>query len=157
MRVLNETAFGEPTEATIVDSIRHACPDAVSLVAVEDGRILGHILFTPVVVSGGGNVIQGMGLAPMAVLPQRQRRGIGAMLVRAGIREMRERNCPFIIVVGHPRYYPRFGFTPASRYGLLCQWEAVPDEAFMLLILDESAMAGVSGTVRYRDEFDQAM
>jgi putative acetyltransferase len=158
VHAINQAAFGEPTEANIVDSLRDACPDAVSLVAVEkDGRILGHIFFSPVFVSGGHGVTQGMGLAPMAVLPERQRQGIGSRLVQAGIEALRERNCPLIIVVGHPEYYPRFGFAPASRHGLSCQWDGVPDEAFMVLILDEPATAGVSGTARYRDEFDQAM
>ncbi len=157
VHAINEAAFGEPTEATIVDLLRDACSEAVSLVAVEHDRILGHILFSPVSVSGGDKAIHGMGLAPMAVRPERQRQGIGSILVQAGIDTMRERHCPFIIVVGHPTYYPRFGFVPASRHGLACQWDNVPDEAFMALVLDESAMASVSGTVRYRDEFDQAM
>ena len=98
-----------------------------------------------------------MGLAPLAVAPERQRQGIGSLLVRAGIGALRARNCPLVIVLGHPEYYPRFGFVPASRHGLSCQWEGVPDEAFMVLILDEAASASVSGTIRYRDEFDQAM
>jgi len=157
VRAINEAAFGEPTEATIVDSLRNACPDAVSLVAVEDDRILGHIFFSPAFVSGGHEATRGMGLAPMAVLPERQRQGIGSMLVQAGIDAMREWNIPFVIVLGHPEFYPRFGFVPASRHGLSCQWDGVPDEAFMILIPDETAMAGVYGTVRYRDEFDQAM
>ena len=157
VRAINRAAFGEPAEADIVDSLRETCPDAVSLVAVEDDKILGHIFFSAAVVSGDDKVTQGMGLAPMAVLPERQRQGIGSMLVEAGIDVLRGRNCPFIIVVGHSEYYPRFGFVPASRHGLSCQWEGVPAEAFMVLILDESAMVGVSGTARYRDEFDQAM
>jgi len=157
VRAINETVFDKPNEAAIVDAIRAACPDAVSLVAVDDNRIVGHIFFSPVFISGGKGTIQGMGLAPMAVLPERQRRGIGSRLVRAGIDVMRERNCPLIIVLGHAEYYPRFGFVPASRHGLSCQWDNVPDEAFMALILDEAAMASITGTVRYRDEFDQAM
>jgi putative acetyltransferase len=157
VRTLNETAFGQPSEAAIVDSIRAACPDAVSLVAVDDSQVVGHIFFSPVFASGERGTKQGMGLAPMAVLPERQRQGVGSMLVQAGIEAMRERDCPFIIVLGHPEYYPRFGFVPASQHGLSCQWDGVPDEAFMVLILDEDAMAGVSGTARYRDEFDQAM
>ena len=157
VHALNETAFGQPTEATIVDAIRAACPDAVSLVAVDDGQIVGHIFFSPVFASSENGSVQAMGLGPMAVAPERQRQGIGSLLVHAGIDAMRKRNCPFIIVLGHPEYYPRFGFVPTSRHGLSCQWEGVPDEAFMILILDEVAIAGVSGTIRYRDEFDQEM
>lgn len=157
VRAINEAAFGQPTEGAIVDSLRTACPDTVSLVAVNDGQVVGHIFFSPVFASGERGTVQGMGLAPMAVLPERQRQGIGTLLVRAGIQILRERSCPFIIVLGHPEYYPRFGFHPASQYGLSCQWDGVPDEAFMVLILDEEAMAGVSGTARYREEFDQAM
>jgi putative acetyltransferase len=157
VRALNEKVFGQPTEAAIVDSIRATCPDAVSLVAVDDSQIVGHIFFSPVFVSGERGTIQGMGLAPMAVLPERQRQGVGSKLVQAGIDVIRERNCPLIIVLGHPEYYPRFGFVPASLHGLSCQWDGVPDEAFMALILDEATMTNVSGTIRYRDEFDQAM
>lgn len=157
VRAVNEAAFGVPTEGAIVDSLRTACPDAVSLVALDDGQVVGHIFFSPVLISGKGGTVQGMGLAPMAVLPERQRQGIGTLLVRAGIQALRERKCPFIIVVGHPEYYPRFGFSLASQHGLSCQWEGVPDEAFMVLVLEGEAMTGVSGTARYREEFDQAM
>jgi putative acetyltransferase len=157
VRSLNEEAFGDPAEATIVDSLRDKCADVVSLVAVEDGKILGHIFFSPVTVTGEREVPAGMGLAPMAVLPERQRQGIGSKLVEAGLEALRGQRCPFVIVVGHPEYYPRFGFEPASGLGLACQWEGVPDEAFMVLVLEESAMAGVCGEARYSDEFDQAM
>jgi len=157
VREINQAAFNDTAEAIIVDSLRDDCPEAVSLVAVEDDRVLGHIFFSPVIVTGEHEITGAMGLAPMSVLPDRQREGIGSMLVKAGIEAMRERNCPFVIVLGHPEYYPRFGFVPASSHGLSSQWDGVPDEAFMVLILDEPALAGVSGTARYRDEFDQAM
>jgi putative acetyltransferase len=157
VREINETAFGKPVEAGIVDSIRAACADALSLVAVDDNQIVGHIFFSTVFASGQKRAIQGMGLGPMAVLPERQGQGIGAQLVQAGVDAMRERHCPFIIVLGHPDYYPRFGFVPASLHGLICQWKGVPDEAFMVLILDESNMAGVSGIVKFREEFGRAM
>jgi putative acetyltransferase len=152
-----EKELGRPAKAGIVDAIRSVCPDVVSLVAVDAGRIVGHIFFSPVFVSTAGGDVQGMGLAPMAVLPERQRQGIGSRLVRAGIDAMRERGCPFVIVVGHPEYYPRFGFIPASGHGLSCQWNDVPDEAFMVLVLNKDVMSRVSGVARYRDEFDQAM
>jgi putative acetyltransferase len=157
VRNINEQAFGEPAEADIVDKLRVSCPDAVSLVAVEDGCVVGHIFFTPATVEGESGAIVGMGLAPMAVLAERQREGIGSALVRRGLEILRARGCPFVIVLGHPQYYPRFGFESASKYGLKCQWEGVPEEAFMVIIFDEARMEGVSGVARYRDEFDEAM
>ena len=98
-----------------------------------------------------------MGLAPMAVLPKYQGQRIGSKLVEAGLEILREQGCSFVIVLGYPEFYPRFGFVPASRYGLRCQWEGVPDEAFMVLVLDELSMAGMTGVARYREEFDAAM
>jgi putative acetyltransferase len=90
-----------------------------------------------------------MGLAPMAVLPKYQRRVIGSQLVNTGLESLGERGCPFVIVLGHPSFYPRFGFVPASRYGLSCQWDGVPEAAFMVRVFDEAAISGVTGVVRY--------
>jgi putative acetyltransferase len=153
IRHVNELAFGQPAEADLVDKLRKACAEALSLVAEDGSAIVGHILFTPVVVDG--RLAVGMGLAPMAVLPDRQRQGIGSHLVRRGLDNLRERGCPFVVVVGHPEYYPRFGFEPASKHGLVSQWEGMPDAAFMVLVLDAHAMAGASGVARYRDEFNE--
>ena len=157
IRVVNKRAFEQPQEAEIVDALRSACPEALSLVAVEEDRVVGHILFSPATIHSGDDEIRGMGLAPMAVLPEKQRNGIGSQLVRTGLEVLKESLCPFVIVVGHPEYYPRFRFDPASGHGLKCQWDGVPDEAFMVLVLDESVMKGVSGVARYRSEFDAAM
>jgi putative acetyltransferase len=154
VRHINELAFGQPTEADLVERLRQACIHSLSLVA-EDDDIVGHILFTPVVVESAGRRVLGMGLAPMAVRPDRQRQGIGSQLVRRGLELLRERGCPFVVVVGHPEYYPRFGFEPASLKGLASQWEGVPDAAFMVLVLDVNAMAGVSGVAKYREEFSE--
>lgn len=154
VRHINETAFGQPAEANLVDRLRQAYADSLSLVA-EDDAVVGHILFTPVVVERAGRQVLGMGLAPMAVLPDFQRRGIGSQLVRRGLDILRERNCPFVVVVGHPEYYPRFGFEPASAHGLVSQWEGIPDAAFMVLVLAPHTMAGVSGVAMYRDEFNE--
>jgi putative acetyltransferase len=84
----------------------------LSLVAVEKEKIVGHILFSSAIIEGEHGVVKGMGLAPMAVLPEFQRQGIGSQLVKAGIEKLRKTKCPFIIVLGHPEYYPRFGFEP---------------------------------------------
>jgi putative acetyltransferase len=157
IRTVNETGFDQRTEADIIDALRDVCPDVLSLVAESDGEIVGHILFSPVTIEDGSQSRQGMGLAPMAVTPDRQRQGIGSELVQAGLEILRKQGCPFIIVLGHPDFYPRFGFVPAFRHGLRCQWEGVTDAAFMVLVLDASSMAGVSGVARYREEFDAAM
>jgi putative acetyltransferase len=152
---VNERAFGQPAEASLVDRLRDNCPTALSLVA-DDNGIVGHILFTPVIVEAPDRKVVGMGLAPMAVEPAWQRQGIGTALVTHGLAALRERECPFVVVVGHPEYYPRFGFEPASAHLLRSQWDGIRDEAFMVLVLDTRAMDGVSGIARYRSEFDEA-
>jgi putative acetyltransferase len=154
VRRVHELAFGQPVEADLVDRLRDACADALSLVA-EDQVVVGHILFTPVIVESAARRVVGMGLAPMAVLPDRQRQGIGSQLVTRGLDILRERGCPFVVVVGHPEYYPRFGFERASTHGLASQWDGMPDAAFMVLVLNARAMADVSGVATYRDEFNE--
>ena len=158
VRAVNEAAFGQPEEAGIVDRLRISCPEAISLVADDGGEVVGHIIFTVAFIDTPKGKLWGRGLAVMAVLPERQRQGIGSQLARRGLDMLREQGCPYVIVVGHAEYYPRFGFTRASGYNLTSQWEEVPDEAFMVLVFDESAMQGVSGVATYRDdEFSQAM
>ncbi len=116
----------------------------------------GTHFFSPVVVSTGTKVTRGMGLAPMAVMPERQGQGHRISAGPEGDRcPARAQNCPFIIVLGHPKFYPRFGFVPASRHGIRCQWEGVPDDAFIVLVLDKGAMGGISGTANYMEEFDK--
>lgn len=156
IRKVNEQAFGQPQEADIVDSLQRNCSDLLSLVAVTENKIVGHILFSPIEIKSEEITVQGMGLAPMAVLPGFQQQGIGTDLVREGIARLRNQVCPFVIVLGHAEYYPRFGFEPASRYRIQSEWE-VPDDVFMILVLNQSAMRGVSGLARYRPEFDEAV
>ncbi len=93
----------------------------------------------------------------MAVLPERQRRGIGSLLVREGLERLGATPAAFVIVLGHPAFYPRFGFELCSRRGIRCPWEGVPDEAFMIRILGESRLRGITGVARYRPEFDSAV
>ena len=157
IRKVNELAFRQPQEADIVDALRESCDEFFSLVADCDGEVVGHALFTPVTIETPRGAVRGMGLAPMSVLPGRQRQGVGSALVRHGLAALRDRSCPFVIVLGHPEYYPRFGFEPASPHDIRCQWEGVPSDAFLIFVLDQRAMDGVSGVARYRDEFDDAM
>jgi len=150
-----EKAFKRDAEVRLAEKLRLKSADHLSLVAEDKGTIVGHIMFTPVLMKNG-NEVQGMGLAPMSVLPSMQRRGIGTLLVKEGLRILEEEGCPFVIVLGHPGYYPRFGFQPASRFNIRSQWEDVPDEAFMIFILDEKAMRNVSGTAFFREEFSES-
>jgi putative acetyltransferase len=153
IRDLLVQAFGSPAEADIVDALRLQCRDQVSLVAERKGAVVGHILFTPVVIDTGHAPMQGYGLAPLAVRPDAQRRGVGSTLVRAGIERVARLGAPFIVVIGHPEYYPRFGFVPASAHGVRCQWEGIPDPAVMIHLLDPSVAARLGGVARYRPEF----
>ena len=155
VREVNDAAFGRTIEGSLVGSLRDAYPEALSLVADAERVIVGHILFAPVTIDGWTEV--GLALATLAVVPHRQRQGIGSALVQAGLRVLQERGCPFVIVIGHPGFYPRFGFQPATRFGLRCQWPAVPDPAFMVLELRPAALQGVSGVARYPGEFDAAV
>ncbi|MCG8342837.1 MAG: N-acetyltransferase, partial [Chlorobiales bacterium] len=95
--------------------------------------------------------------APMAVLPSYQNQGIGSLLVQHGLQHLQQLGSPFVIVLGHPEYYPRFGFEPASHYMLKCQWKGVPDEAFMVVVFDRGVLPREGGIAQYRAEFDEAM
>jgi putative acetyltransferase len=148
IRAVNDAAFDQPLEGRIVDALRAHGAVRLSLVAEVDGHVVGHILFSPVRSAGA----EGLGLGPMAVAPDQQRRGVGAALIDAGLARLRAAGCPFVVVLGHDGYYTRFGFVPASRHGLRCEWD-VPDEAFMVHVLDPAATAAAAGLVRYRPEF----
>jgi putative acetyltransferase len=150
-REVNRRAFGQEQEGVIVDALRANGGALLSLVASLDDCIIGHILYSPAQVGHLG----GAALGPMAVLPEYQRRRVGSRLVEAGNQLIEEAGYPFIVVLGHPAFYPRFGFQPARRYGLACEWE-VPDEVFMVRILDSARMRGATGMVRYRPEFSAA-
>lgn len=149
VRRVNELAFGRPEEADLVDRLRAAAEPYISLVAVSGSRVVGHIFFSPVTLEGSDAAM--MGLAPMAVLPEYQNQGIGSQLVREGLRQCLRVGRYVVVVLGHPEYYPRFGFVPASRKGLRCEYD-VPDEVFMVTELKPNALS-VGGLVKYRPEF----
>jgi putative acetyltransferase len=154
VRAVHIAAFPEAIEANLVDTLRVSCQDRISLVAVDDDHVVGHILFTPATIEGPDATVVGYGLAPMAVLPDFQRRGIGSGLVRAGLDRVLQSHRPFVIVIGHPEYYPRFGFVRASTHGVRCQWDGVSDDAFMILVAEPSKASRLAGLARYRPEFD---
>jgi len=155
IRRVNDQAFGQPDESRIVDAVRTAGRSIISLVAVDGPTVVGHILFTPVVIEPPGSIGRALGLGPMAVSPDVQRRGIGSSLVEAGLEECRRLGYTVVVVVGHPEFYPRFGFRPGSRYGLRCEFD-VPDDVFMVVGLSPGVLAGQGGVVRYLPEFGGA-
>ena len=151
VHVLNVAAFETPAEANLVDALRQQARPVVALVAKENRAVVGHIMFSPVVLSGHSGLMI-MGLAPMAVAPERQRKGIGSALVRAGIEQCKKLGCGAVVVLGHPEYYPRFGFTPSASFGISCEYE-VPEEAFMTIELQPGFLDGVSGRIKYHEAF----
>ena len=152
VRRVNELAFGRASEADLVDALRRHSAVTLSLVAVLEGRVVGHILFSPVDIERDGMHATAVGLAPMAALPELQRRGVGGRIVREGLDQLRRSGHDGVVVLGHPEYYPRFGFQRASRFGL--RWEvACSEEAFMALELSLGALGAGPGIVRYHREF----
>jgi len=152
IRRVNRLAFATPAEAGLVDLLRERGKLSLSLVAVDGGEVVGHIAFSRARLASRPEV-EGLGLGPMAVAPARQREGIGSALVRAGVRACAAGGARFVVVLGHPDYYPRFGFVPASRFALACTWP-VPEGVFMAVELTPGALAGAGGTVSYEPEFD---
>jgi len=157
VRDVHERAFEQAAEADLVDTLRRDAHPAISLVAEVDGQVIGHIFFSPVEIehvdaTPDDRILAVMGLAPMAVRPAFQQRGVGTALVRQGLRSCREAGVHAVVVLGHPSYYPRFGFTPAAQYGLWSEYD-VPSEAFMALELVPGALDGARGIVTYHAAF----
>jgi putative acetyltransferase len=153
---VNQEAFGRIQEADLVDKLRKRGVLTVSLVAVQETAIVGHIAFSPVEIASEKSSFGALTLAPIAVLPTHQNKGIGSQLVIAGLQECLRLGHEIIVVVGHPTYYPRFGFVPANPKGVECEFE-VPDEAWMITELKQGALAGIQGKVIFQPEFREAM
>lgn len=151
IRAVNLAAFETTTEADLVNALRERATQLISLVAEDDTKIIGHILFSPVTLENEPGLTL-MGLAPMAVVPSRQRQGVGSSLVREGLERCGQLNAAAVVVLGHPKYYPRFGFSPASRLSLRSEYD-VPEEVFMVRELRDGALSGLSGTIRYHPVF----
>lgn len=151
VRAVHTEAFGRRSEARLVDRLREEARPIASLVAEERGEIVGHVLFTPVTLAGHDD-LRPMGLGPMAVRPDRQRRGNGSELVLWGLDACERLGCRTVFVLGHPGFYRRFGFRPASGFGIGSEYPDAGD-AFMALELVPGALEGRSGTVRCHPAF----
>jgi putative acetyltransferase len=153
-RVVSQ-AFGQPDEAGLVEALRQHGDQVISLVAELAGQIVGHIMFSPVTVRDDQTDWRAIGLGPLAVLPSHQGHGIGARLVWAGLEACRDAGHDVVFVLGHPGYYPRFGFLPTDQAGIRWEHDA-PAEAFMVVELTPGAMAHRRGVLSFLPEFDQA-
>ncbi len=151
IRGVETAAFARPAEAWLVDRLRDAESLAMSLVATLDDAVVGHAALSPVTIAGVGSPV--LGLGPVAVRPELQRCALGARLVEESLARARERGVAAVVVLGHPHYYPRFGFVPASRFALRYA-TPVPDDAFMVAELVPGALAAATGLVRYHAAFD---
>ena len=150
---INSEAFETNIEANLVNALRNSGCEFISLVAVTDGKIVGHILFTPVELTNDKNNLKIAGLAPMAVSTLYQKKGIGSKLVYAGLEHCKSKGYAAVVVLGHPTYYPKFGFVPSVKYDIKSEYD-VPDNVFMILELIPKVLNGHNGIIKYHDEFN---
>ena len=146
-------AFDGALEANVVELLRGRNKAPVALAAVSDNKIVGHIMFSPVTITLAPKAFRAVGLAPLSVLPEFQRQGIGSMLAREGLKKCAEAGFEIAVVLGSSHYYPRFGFSRASFYGLGNEYDT--DEHFMAIELKNGTLDKVSGTVQYSPEFKE--
>ncbi|MEA2008625.1 MAG: N-acetyltransferase [Chloroflexota bacterium] len=151
VRAVNVAAFETPAEANLVDALREHAHPFISLVAEEDGEIIGHIMFSPVSLTEHPN-LRIMGLGPLAVIPEHQRKSVGAALIRAGLERCKGQGFDAVVVLGHPLYYPSFGFLPSTRFDIGCEYD-VPAEVFMVMELQPGTLNGKTGTIKYDPAF----
>ena len=151
IEAIHLAAFPSADESQLVAALRKNAKTLLSLVAVVDGRPVGHILFSPVTLDSTTS-LRLMGLAPMAVLPELQRKGIGSALVEAGLKLCRESKVGAVAVLGHPEYYPKFGFENSRKFNLKSDYD-VPEDVFMIAELENGFLKNRSGTISYHEEF----
>ena len=151
---LNRAAFGSDAEGVLIARLRDESLALVERVALDADELVGHILFSRLEVEIEGRAVRSAALAPMAVRLNRQRQGIGSRLVQDGLAELRRIGCEAVIVLGHPGYYPRFGFSAALAEKLDAPFRG---EAFMVLELTPGALRGYAGSVTYPHAFDAVM
>ena len=151
IRHVNQESFGQDAEGHLVDALRNGGFVRLSLAAELDGRLVGHVLFSDIQIVSDDDSVDALALAPMAIVPEHQRKGIGSALIESGLEQCRQDGHRIVIVLGHPNYYPRFGFSPELAAPLQSQYAG---EAFMALELAPGALEGVGGEVKYSPPFD---
>ena len=151
IHAVNQAAFPTEAEANLVDALRDSGRLLISLVAEDGGQIIGHIGFSPVTMSLATGISSGIGLAPLAVVPARQRQGIGSQLIHKGLDACRKAGFAYAVVLGDPGYYNRFGFVRASDYGLGNEYGVIDE--FMVLAIQPNGIPTNRGVVRYASEF----
>jgi len=155
---VNEISFGRDSEAKLVDALRknkEAFIPGLSIIAIVDNEIVGHILFTKIeIINNRGEAHESLALAPMAVKPGYQKKGIGGQLIQSGLEKAKALGYTSVIVVGHEHYYPRFGFVPAEKWNIKAPFE-VPAIVFMGMELVKDGLKGIEGTVKYPKEFEE--
>ena len=149
--------ISDHNEGKLVEKLRMAPTfiEELSLVAESNGQVVGHILFTPIVIENGAQQFQSLVLGPVSVLPEFQKQGIGSQLILAGHQKARELEFQSVILIGHPDYYPRFGYKPASSWGIKTRIPLPSDDVFMAIELTEDALTNVSGMVIFPPEFGE--
>lgn len=147
--------YADGDEDKLVERLRKAPTfiSELSLVAESDGKILGHILFTPAIIESGQKQFHTLVLGPVSVLPEFQKQGIGGLLIKAGHKKAVECGFNSVILIGHPEYYPKFGYKPASGWGIKKYYQLPSDDVFMAVELTANALKKVSGTVIFPPEF----
>jgi len=138
-----ESEYGHNGEADLVDSIRADSSSRLSLVACQEGRVVGHILFSPVIIRTSGEEFSGMGLAPMSVDPLHQRKGIGSSLISKGLSRLFADECAFVVVLGDAGYYTRFGFQPAAELSVEHGFRGIPQDVFFIQTNPDSLLASM--------------
>jgi len=153
---LNKSAFGQENESKLVEALREsdAFIPELSLIASLDNKIVGYILFTKIKIKDDfGNENDSLALAPISVSPTLQKQGIGGQLIKYGLIKARELGHKSVIVLGHEKYYPRFGFIPADKWNIKAPFD-VPINVFMGMELVEDGLKDVKGTIQYPKEFE---
>jgi putative acetyltransferase len=150
VRQVHLTAFPTPAEADLVERLRASGKAVIELVALDGDSVVGHIVFSPLALRPRAGTV-GLGLGPLAVMPDHEKHGVGRRLIQNGLAACHRWGAGFVVVIGDPPYYTRFGFEPAAKHGLRSEYDA--GDAFMVFKLESGALPPPGTLVKYAPEF----